>query len=286
MCRRRIVAKVSSLLLSTLAFGSLCQAEDQSFEVPFEWKGGHLVVRGSIGDLTDLNLVIDTGASSTTVSKRIARKLGLKGEKKQATAHGHRIDVEQVRLPSLQMGSLLREDIPAWSMDRLTVADARQMFRIDALIGLDLLRRTNLTIDFEKQIVRFGPVHVGEDFQAFYPALPFLVMRISVGGETLGVMLDSGAEDLILYERRVGHRLAIGPSRGSKEVRHAGGKTRLRKVRLSKISIGTTEWSELEAFLMEGGAGDSGLDGVLGIRALGLKRLTVDFRVNRIGWLR
>jgi hypothetical protein len=178
------------------------------------------------------------------------------------------------------MGAIRLEDVPAWSMDRLP------MLWIDALIGLDLLRRTNLTIDFEKQIVRFGPVHVGEYFQAFYPALPFLVMRISVGGEMLRVVLDSGAADLILYERRVGHRLAIGASRGSKRVRHAGGKTRLRKVRLSKVSMGTTEWPEMEAFLMEEGASDSGFDGVLGIRALGLKRLSVDFQTNRIGWLR
>jgi clan AA aspartic protease (TIGR02281 family) len=288
MSKNEIAKTLSGCLLSVLFFlgAEVCQAEIPSVEVPFEWKGGHIVVKGSIGGIEDLNLVIDTGASSTTISKRVAKKLGLKGKKKQVLAYAKKVKVEEVRLPSVQIGELHLEDVPAWTKGRIWVSEAREMVRIDALIGLDFLKQTNLTIDCESRLVRFGPIEAGVTFQSFYPGLPFVVVRMSVQGQPIKVMLDSGAEDLILFQRRVGGRFSMNKTREVKGVQHSGGKAELRKVQLSEVTIGPTGLAELEAFLMEGRVPDSGLDGVLGIRSLGLRKFSLDFQTNRISWER
>ena len=116
MNKRGKATKLLGCLLSVLFIlgVEICRAEVPSVEVPFEWKGGHIVVQGSIGGLENLNLVIDTGASSTTISKRVAKKLGLKGKKKQVLAYGKKVKGEEVTLPSVEIGALRLEDVPAW----------------------------------------------------------------------------------------------------------------------------------------------------------------------------
>lgn len=50
--------------------------------------------------------------------------------------------------------------------------------------------------------------------------------------------------------------------------------------------MGQTRWEELAAFLLDGPAPSSGIDGVLGVSSLGLKSLHLDFQQSLISWER
>ena len=75
--------------------------------------------------------------------------------------------------------------------------------RIDALIGLELLRKTGLVIDYQTQTLTFGPVvHTGSPL-AFYNKFPFVPVTLVVRGRTVNLLLDTGFSDLVLFTRSV-----------------------------------------------------------------------------------
>ena len=57
-------------------------ADDNPNEVPFKLCRGYaIVVRGSVGNLKNLNFLVDTGAVPSVLDERIAQKLHLTGSR-------------------------------------------------------------------------------------------------------------------------------------------------------------------------------------------------------------
>ena len=108
-----------------------------------------VVVKGSIGDLTDLYFILDTGTTTSVISPYIAKKLNLKRHYKEViSAHSKKIRVQKVSLPEVRIGLLTSASMNA------IVTDLRfQELRIDDLIGLDFLRnKKNGSIKIIKQL--------------------------------------------------------------------------------------------------------------------------------------
>ncbi len=63
-----------------------------------------IVVRGDLGCLEGLNFLIDTGANPTAVDKKIAEKLGLKGQSQKLELLDQSVLVEAVELPHSSVG--------------------------------------------------------------------------------------------------------------------------------------------------------------------------------------
>lgn len=251
-------------------------------EVSFELREHFIVVKGSIGTLDNQNLIVDTGASLTTLSPTSARKLDLKGEKKHVEAHGTAVTVEQVEVPSVKLGQLEFATAPGW-IAKLSFPDGEsQSLRIDGLIGLNLLKRTSLTIDYETRVLRFGPVGTRRGAVPFYPRLPIILVSFYVQGEHLSLLLDTAAADLILFESKTAGRIKMERGRDRKEVRGEGGKMTLQTVGLKNVLLGNRSWDTLTAYLLKGRSPRSGVDGILGPLALGCKRLHLDFANNAI----
>ena len=111
-----------------------------------------IVIKGSTKNGYPLNLMIDTGATHSVVDERIVQKLQLKPLPE--TTHklevfGKSLDRPQVLLPGLQFGPI--------KTSLLCFVAALPWSGVDAIIGLDLLRQNNFTIDFESKKISFGP---------------------------------------------------------------------------------------------------------------------------------
>src|SRR5215469_4732179 len=86
--------------------------------IPFKLYQNYLiVVQGSLGSLEGLNFLIDTGANVTSIDRRIARKLDLKGQKHKLALLNQAALVERVELHSLQVGSLRVESLFGLAQD-------------------------------------------------------------------------------------------------------------------------------------------------------------------------
>jgi predicted aspartyl protease len=259
---------------------------DVAQEVSFRLRQGKIVVQGSIGKLRGCQFIVDTGASLTVVSPEVARKLALKEERAASTfIHGQIAKLPEAHLPELSLGPVLFESVP------VLIADLRLHFgfRVDALIGLELLRRKPLSIDFVHQEITFAPVHHPESALRFYSEAPSIYLPVTAdNGSNLHLVLDTGTAMLVLYPERVGDQILIH-RKGKRESFLVAGQSliHLEQVSLARLAIGATEWKNLPAHLQENtGDGRPHVYGIVGPLALGLKTLNLDFERSLISWTR
>jgi hypothetical protein len=189
-------AVAATLLLSWTPLWSL----ETVAEVPFELYQHHLIVtKGSIGPLNGLSLLIDTGTIPSMVDVRIARKLHLQAEPSMMVAFGQRVAIQSTVLNGFRIGALQTGPVPAGVSDLSYLEGVR----IDAIVGLDVLARTSFSIDYRKHVLRFSPGGREESVAPLELAWPFLTVRMTIAGQQVRLLVDTGSSDLVLFKSRV-----------------------------------------------------------------------------------
>lgn len=275
-----------ALLVSAYLAKSCFASGDPCVEVPFRlYKDCLIFVRGSVGPLEDLTFIIDTGATSTVISPRLAQRLQLEGIDRKASAYGVQVTVKTVMLHELSVGAFQFRMIPALVADLSAlpslVRDA------DALIGLSALKRTDFCIDYESKTITFGSV----DDLKNVTSISFgshLTVRLHVSGMPVDLIIDTGAMDLILFRDRLRTFQGIHRTHVKKTIQHVESSRRVEKVILLRVLLEESEWERLEAWLLPGRIDGypEEVDGVVGPNALGLSRIAFDMKNSRMSWLR
>src|SRR4030095_210470 len=113
---------------------------NESHEIPFQLHESYLIaVEGRIGNLDKLKCLIDTGASHSVVTKRIAQGLQLPREPGRVFKFERYTTVEWAVLPEVQIGPITVRDAK-FIVDDHSLDIPRDF---DAIIGLDLLAKTS-----------------------------------------------------------------------------------------------------------------------------------------------
>jgi hypothetical protein len=255
-------------------------------EVPFKLYQDYLiVVHGSVGTLEGLNLLIDTGANITSIDRRIARKLGLKGQNHKLALFSQSARVERVVLPGLQVGSIRAESLPGLVQD-LSFVDTIVGLRIDAIVGLDLLAQSSFAVDYESRKMVFGPIEVSSLMVPFKTAAPMVTVELRLDGQLVRLLVDTGSRDLLLFEGQLPAGLRKLPTHDVRQSFNSAATSFERKeIWLSKVQLGATDRGLQRAFLTNGGASfDQSFDGALGPASLGLKWIAFDFESGSFCW--
>lgn len=274
--QRRSVFLVFALVASQFTFNSATA----STEIPFKLHGHLVVVEASIGEVHDLAMVVDTGATFSLISPSIAKRLGLKTKKKEIIAVGREVTVKESVVENLKVGEVEFQQVSV----RVGKLPQFKGLKIDGLIGLDVLRNTNWTFDFVEEKLIAGWTDQLAGCQSFYPGLAFIPVRLNIGGAQVTVMLDTGTDKLMLFGDKVQDRVKMVKTTKVQNLRHVGGSTKMRRVLLSDVSLGDSSWKTREAHLVTAsGEGYSGTGGIMGPMSLGLKQLHLDFQNNRVG---
>src|SRR4051794_40517260 len=110
--------------------------------IPFElFRGNRIVVPARING-HDTQVILDTGASMTTVNRDYARSIGLpEGFKVQAKGAGGDIEAELVSGLTLQIGGYRAQDASVGVMDLAPIERSMGM-PITAIIGRDFFNST------------------------------------------------------------------------------------------------------------------------------------------------
>src|SRR5262249_49511372 len=116
------------------------------------------VVKGNIGPLAGVNLILDTGTTPSAISKELARRLNLHGNPEPLQALNATVQTQSFILPSIQVGSVSASDI------QVVVHDVAQLehnlgISLAGIVGLDLLSTHNFSIDYRKKKIIFGNVN-------------------------------------------------------------------------------------------------------------------------------
>jgi predicted aspartyl protease len=120
--------------------------------VPVESNGSSVIVRVIFNGSLTANLYLDTGATYTTVSKRIARSLGLSavGSARMASAAGV-IMTPMTRLRSIKVGEAEASNL------LVSIHDFSQDARVEGLLGLNFLNQFEFSIDARKRQLFLTP---------------------------------------------------------------------------------------------------------------------------------
>ena len=261
------------LLLASLTATVPTNAKEN--ELPFVLHRNFLIlVRGSIGDARDLTFVLDTGASRTIVSNELMS--GSPGVQDTVMVFSQTLTARRLTLPELRMGPVRVTDLPVIAID---FAEIRRNFGapIDAIIGIDVLQRTNFALDFRSKRIRFDGMAPMRYSVAIERRLPYLVVRTVADGKTVFMELDTGADTSLLFAASTDGMASIAG--------HAGGSDKVRRGRITKLLVGNKVVNDLDAFAMDiSGQDFHAFDGILAARALHASRIAFDFDHMRVGW--
>jgi hypothetical protein len=270
------------LLLMLSLFETTSRGIDPLDRLKFRLGDGYQVIaHGAIGRLDRLNLLIDTGSIPSMVDGRIAEKLRVEITEAESAVFDRKIPVLSTILSNVRVGPIVVDTVLASVGDLSYLGDPH----VDAIIGLDVLTRSSFSIDYDHRLLTFGTIAAGDPSVHLDVVLPFLTVQVSCGGFRFRLLVDTGSRHIVLFEQRVSDRVSYVRVPGDKLLYHMAGISRLQRVLLSRLDVGSLTIPRIEGLLSSADVHHypPDIDGVLGIRAIVSRRVDFDFERNRLG---
>ncbi len=293
----------SLLLILTLLYpGRICSQmstppldlkvqETQSFDgaqvkLPFHLHWGYLVIiEGSIGNVQKLHFLIDTGANPSVVDQKIAHTLGLAEKPARVTLSTSSVQTRLVVLPSLLMGPVRAKSLPVLTQD-LSYFQKALAYRVDAIVGMDVLRKSSFSINYRTKEMLFGPTGSLSFSAPFETDTPVVTIQMHSQHRQMHLVVDTGGPDLMLFQSS----LSDSPdfqALGTEMVMDVSGTFQRRRVRVPEVYLGKVNIGSQIAFVVDDQKDDGDyFDGVLGVRGPQFWKIAFDFEHRRFCWER
>jgi predicted aspartyl protease len=164
--------------------------------LPFKLHAGYLVVvEGRVGTFTGLKFLLDTGATNSVLSRKIADKLSLLRRPGRVINFDKTLTTEWVTAPDVQFGDIQERNV---SMLVGTLAHL-QAEKVDAVIGLDILRKFSFSIDYHSGTVEFGfPDPASFSIPIDSNAI-CLTAEVQIGDRKFRLIVDTGMPGILLF---------------------------------------------------------------------------------------
>jgi predicted aspartyl protease len=279
------LSRLAAALMSWALVSTTCWAADKPNEVIFQlYRGYAIVVQGSIEGIEKLNFILDTGASPSVLDKRLADKLHLLGRTGRVSVFNKWVGAGRAVARNVQLGPVQAAELPVVIRD-LSFAAKALGTRVDAMIGLDLLGQTPFTIDYQLRMISFGPIDRAFATIPYRRGLPYAIVDLDIHGVRLGILVDTGANDLVLFES------GLKNCRSSIKKIHVvtwsnmGGEMGANEVQLTDAHLAALEWGQRVAFVLQDhGEQPIGFAGLLGTKALKARLVAFDPDRGVVAW--
>ncbi len=276
----RIASFLLLTIMATATSSGVWAADPIERTIGFETRRGHLIVAEAQVEGHSVRALIDTGANRSVVDSRIAKRLGLRQvASNEMAAYGKTSKVERVIIRSLQVG-------PIHTAALALVSDLSD-WRVDAIIGMDVLSRQDFRIDFAAEEIVFGEMEALSESVQFDLEHSLVIVLLEVRGHKLRLSVDTGASRITLHQTDDLKKVVRSPLRRPVRSSYIAGTAKLTEVRLRDVRLGSTHWNELRANVTSAPP-LPGVDkqGVLSIATLGLTKVQFDFDNGLFSWER
>jgi predicted aspartyl protease len=246
--------------------------------MPFKLYAGYLiVVEGRVGPLGGLRFVLDTGSTYSVVSREIADKLQLPLRPGKVVAVNKTMATQWAVAPSLEFGAVRMPEI-AVMVDDLTYFRPLPA-NVDAVIGLDVLRRQSFSINFRDRKVTFGTSEAESYGVPMKSDAVCLSVEVGIEDRLVPVIVDTGIRGLLLYEDRLRARAV------RELIAFSIGGTLQSKLAMVKVRLGPTD-IDPRVLLVPAPTDNvlSGIGGFFGVASLQARRVGFDFEHGVLYW--
>ena len=274
----RIACILLLAVVTTATSHRVWAADPADRSISFKTRRGHLIVADAQVEGRTLRSLIDTGANVSVIDVRVAKRLDLRRVASNVVAaYGKTSKVERVIVRSLRIGPIhtaaiaLVSDLSDWG--------------VDAIIGMDVLRRSDFRIDFEAEEIVFGKMEALLESVRFDLEHSLVIVPLEVRGHEVRLSVDTGASRITLHQTDKLKQIVRSPLKRKVRTTNIAGRAELTEVRLRDVRFGSTGWQELRANVTTSPP-LPGIDkeGVLSVTSLGLKRVQFNFGQSVFSW--
>ncbi len=242
------------LVTNFLVLFSYVNAEHPDDTVKFRLRtNGRIILPVRINDGETLEFLLDTGATTTTLTSETARRLKLEpiAYTEVDTPTGT-ITIPQGSLTRITIGERAVSNVKVYWTD-MAILDTIDR-RIAGVLGLNFLRQFNFTIDFAQKKISLMD---GSASSIKGDRIPMQIEggRILVGltldGMSVRLALDSGASNVFLYSsgcRKLGTR--VKPSDNAMQAVSTGGSVSIETAAVDNLRVGNVKLDGLTVGLL------------------------------------
>ena len=180
------------------------------------------------------------------IDVRIARKLRLQAEPSVLVAFGQHVSDSEHGLAGF----------PNRRTTNGPGTSGRQQFsyldgvRIDAIVEIRRARAYQLQHRLSEARAEFLAGRSRGSVAPLELAWPFLTVQMTIAGQQVRLLVDTGSNDLVLFKSKMPAALSDAPWRGDKSVQYASGVARLRRLNLRQVRLGARVWDKLPAWAL------------------------------------
>lgn len=276
--------------------GSICKSDEThekcSVTLPvesgeglsFRLSAGYLItVEGQIGTQGNLRFILDTGATMSIVDIKIADKLKVSRHPIESFNFDRKLTWEQAEFPEVQFGPVKTTKIAMLVGHLVEYSEFAR--NADAIIGTDLLKLSNFSIDYEARRIMFHLRGLESIAARGEPVSDCLTLEVLVQGHPVRLIVDTGLEGILLYQERLLTSVPELQLTGTVINVTMGGRLQAKRVTLHGISIGRKN-KDVSVLLMKSPPPDMlpGIVGIVGIAALKARLVNLDFARGTLSW--
>jgi predicted aspartyl protease len=245
-------------------------------------RGKRIIVEGTVDNSVPVNMMLDTGSTCSVVNTKLAKRLRLRTilDNVPVLWSDQVVHRSLVVVPDIKVGPIHRPlSCPAADIP---------LSGVDVIIGRDLLRSHIFTVDYEEHSLRFGAQAALKYRVPFDTSRKEIIVPLRIGEREISLLLDSGSDNLYLFENKVYPWLRFNPERLGALLRHVTTMRRCMMVSLSNVSFGGTDLDQIQAVVLEslpnGQSRQVEWHGLLGLGVLKAKRVQFDLRNGLFSW--
>jgi hypothetical protein len=275
----------AGLAVAAISAGSDENPPTQSNPLPVHiYNRYQIVAEGSVGNVHGLHFLLDTGTTTTSIDRRVAKRLALAGQRTRVVNFDKVVPVEWGIVPGITLGTEEVSQFPVMIED-LTYLHAGPS-AIDAIIGLDLLRRKTFVVDYAGSRVIFGATETtGMHSAPMRVDQTMVTVEAELDGHPVWMIADTGLLRTTLYERGAEAVLENYRVQGHVAAQTMGGPVQNRVATVLQLRLSGQQLDREVLFIAPPAADRlSDVAGFLGPASFKPKEVVFDFESNQLLW--